>query len=290
MNIQSIGSFSPVAPSAPREIAAPAAKPEVQCASFATEDSLSSGIICEESPSRSIFQVVLPQSMTMGETREETEAQAPKPSGPAGIPLPTDYSDSGQVAAFCNNVATSSLSLDDRRAIITDVLCQGVHNATSPDPTWEKATDEQIGLFVHETLEHMDALREIGEMRGMDFSEHDMEPKCGKFEPRIAQFLALPGRNDAVKWAIKEHNSAPHHSKWADKNCTKEELAESASDIVNAWRMNRRVYDKPAFGWDRIATMINEDFKYNNITVEQRDALLEAIPFQMEYEARHGIA
>lgn len=290
MNIQSIGSFTPAAPAASREIAPAAAKPEVQSASFACEDSLSQGIVCEESPSRSIFQVVLPQTMTMRECSEETEAQAPKTSGPAGIPLPADYSDSEQVAVFCNNVATSNLTLDDRRAIITDALCLGVHKASSPDPTWEKATDEQIGLFVHETLEHMDALREIGEMRGMDFGKHDMEPKCGKFEPRIAQFLALPGRNDAVKWAIKEHNAAPHHAKWGDKNCTKEELAESASDIVNAWRMNRRVYDKPAFGWDRIATMINEDFKYNNITVEQRDALLEAIPFQMEYESRHGIA
>lgn len=190
-----------------------------------------------------------------------------------------------EVAAVCNGIAISGASREERTESIMELLAPAVERTESPDPTWVKATPEQLKLFVGETLEHIDGLRAIGDLRGMDFSHHDMEDGCGKFHPQVAQFLALPGRNDAVKWAIAKHNAAEHHDVWKDPNATKEQLAESASDIINAWRMERPVYSKPSWSWDKITDVINSQFADNMIGVEQRDALYEAIPFQMEYES-----
>lgn len=189
------------------------------------------------------------------------------------------------IAQVCNDMARSDAPIEERVEFITAKLAEGVQQAESPDPSWEKATPEQLRLYVHETLEHIDSLRAIGDLRGMDFSNHDLEAGNGKFEPRVAQFLALPGRSDSVKWSIAEHNQVGHHDTWKDPQATREELAESASDIVNAWRMQRRVYDKPSWSWERITSVIEDQFQNNQINTAQRDALYEAIPYQMEYEA-----
>lgn len=216
---------------------------------------------------------------------QEAQSQDVQQSAAAGEAKDATPMTNKEIANYCNGIAASDLPIEERRDLITEKLAEGVARAESPDPTWEKATPQQLSLYVHETLEHIDALREIGSLRGMNFEHHDTEEGCGKFEPEVAQFLALPGRTDSVKWAIAEHNNAGHHDIWKNPNASKEDLAESASDIVNAWRMERRVYSKAPWSWERVEGFINEQFNSNELSAAQRDALYEAIPFQMEYEA-----
>lgn len=202
--------------------------------------------------------------------------------------LPAD-ADSHQVGEWCGDVARAALSVAERTSRITPVLSKAVVKAQSPSPDWVKANPQQVERYVQETLEHADAMHRIGLQRGQDWGRHDMEGETSKFHPEIAQFLALPGRNEAVEWAIGRHNAADHHSVWADPGSTVEDLSESASDIVNAWRMNRRVYDKPSWSWERITRFIEVSFQNNDLSANQRDALLAAIPHQMEEESRHGL-
>ncbi len=222
------------------------------------------------------------------ESATPTQAQGLQKFDPSSI-SDSDYESA--VAHYCSDVARMDLPIEERTEFISDALTQCIetNHCITPNEEWTKATPEQIKLFVQETLEHTDAMRAIGTLRGMDYHDHDLEPHTGKFEPRIAQYMALPGREDSVKWAIKEHNASPHHAIWCDPNAKTEDLAESASDIVNAWRMNRRVYQKPSWSWDRIADFIQDKFNSNEMSVNQRDALLEAIPFQMEYENKFGL-
>ena len=227
------------------------------------------------SPQESVGGALQPQETGAGSEVKATELQE----------LPEDATDA-QTAAYCNGIALSDRPFEERAELITTALSKAVAKTTdTPNPEWVKASPQQLRLYVEETLDHTDGVRAIGQLRGEDFTTHDLEPKTGKFEPRIAQYLALPGREDSVKWAIKEHNASPHHDLWHNPSASKEELAESATDIVNAWRMERRVYQKPPWGWDRIASVINEQFQSNEISVAQRDALYEAIPYQQEYEA-----
>ncbi len=184
--------------------------------------------------------------------------------------LPAD-ADSHQVGEWCGDVARAALSVAERTSRITPVLSKAVVKAQSPSPDWVKANPQQVERYVQETLEHADAIHRIGLQRGQDWGRHDMEGETSKFHPEIAQFLALPGRNEAVEWAIGRHNAADHHS------------------IVNAWRMNRRVYDKPSWSWERITRFIEVSFQNNDLSANQRDALLAAIPHQMEEESRHGL-
>ncbi len=217
-----------------------------------------------------------------------TQAQGLQKFDPSSV---SDKDYESAVAQYCSDVARMDLPVEERTEFISDALnqCIATDHCVTPNEEWTKATPEQIKLFVQETLEHTDAMRAIGSLRGMDYSDHDLEPHTGKFEPRIAQYMALPGREDSVKWAINEHNASPHHAIWNNPNSSKEDLAESASDIVNAWRMNRRVYHKPSWSWERISDFIQDQFNSNEMSANQRDALLEAIPFQMEYESKFGL-
>lgn len=205
------------------------------------------------------------------------------------LEMPGPDASTEDIAAFCNVIAKSGASLTERTELITQALTVGIHKADTPHTEWTKATPEQLKLYVQETLEHVDAMRQIGQLRGLDFDDHDLEPKSGKFEPRIAQYLALPGREDSVKWSIAQHNASPHHATWKNPNASVDDLAESASDIVNAWRMNRRVYHKPSWSWERIADVIDAQFQNNELSAVQREALLQAIPVQMEWEAKFGL-
>lgn len=228
--------------------------------------------------SRSMFQA-LTQSQTDGKAEGLAQTAAAAAVKAAGEVMSDD-----EVAAACNKIAVSGAPIEERTESIMELLAPAVERTESPDPTWEKATPAQLKLFVAETLEHIDGLRAIGDLRGLDFSHHDMEEGCGKFHPQVAQFLALPGRNDAVKWGIAKHNGANHHDVWKNPNASKDQLAESASDIINAWRMERPVYSKPSWSWEKISDVINSQFEDNMISSVQRDALYEAIPYQMEYE------
>ena len=223
---------------------------------------------------------------------ETPAASQPEVSLPAGSTVPPDLApdaDSRAVAGWCYAVAKADLPVKERTLLIAPVLSAAVARAESPSPEWVKATPQQVTLFVQETLEHTDAVQRIGGLRGQDWSRHDFEDGVSKFRPEIAQFLAKPGRDESVQWAIGQHNGAGHHNLWANPKATTEELSESASDIVNAWRMNRRVYDKPSWSWERITRFIEVGFQNNEMTVSQRDALLTAIPYQMEEESRHGL-
>ncbi len=217
-------------------------------------------------------------------------AFAAAPLRTAGLPadLPPG-ADSNEVAEWCGQVAHSALSAADRAALISPVLADAVQRAESPSSDWVKATPKQISLYVQETIEHADAVQRVGALRGQDWSRHDLEGQTSKFQPEIAQFLALPGRDESVKWAIGRHNSAEHHARWKDPQARPEDLDESASDIVNAWRMNRRVYDSPSWSWERILRFIEVGFQNNEMSATQRDALLAAVPFQMEEERQNGI-
>lgn len=204
-------------------------------------------------------------------------------------PEPGPEASSSEVASWCYQVAKSSRPLAERTALIAPVLSKAVERAESPNSGWTKATPRQVALFVQETLEHTDALQRVGRLRGQDWSHHDFEGPTSKFNPEITQFLALPGRDESVKWAIARHNGSDHHAVWANPQARTEDLAESASDIVNAWRMNRRVYEKPSWSWERITGFIETQFQYNELSAPQRDALLAAIPHQMEEERRNGL-
>ena len=207
----------------------------------------------------------------------------------AKLEMPGPDATTDDIAAFCNAIAKSDASVAERTELITQALTIGIEKADTPHTEWTRATPQQLKLYVQETLEHVDAVRQIGQLRGLDFDSHDLEPKTGKFEPRIAQYLALPGREDSVKWSISEHNASPHHATWKNPNASVEDLSESASDIVNAWRMNRRVYSKPSWSWERIADVIDAQFQNNELSAVQREALLQAIPFQMEWESKFGL-
>lgn len=227
------------------------------------------------------------ESVELQAAPEQTESA--ESSATQGLQKPGPEATTDEISAYCVAVAKGDGTVAERTELISEALTQGLSKADTPNTEWTQANPEQIKLYVQETLEHVDAVRQIGELRGLDFGDHDLEPGTGKFEPRIAQYLALPGREDSVKWSIAQHNSSPHHADWKDPNASKEELAESASDIVNAWRMNRRVYDKPSWSWERIADVINADYATNAINENQRDALLEAIPFQMQWEEQFGL-
>lgn len=218
------------------------------------------------------------------------DAPAAKPAAPAARGAePAPDADDAEVASWCHDVARSGASVKERTDRISPVLARAVARAAKPDAAWTKATAGQIALFVQETLEHTDALQRIGSLRGENWSQHDFEGATSKFQPSLAQFMAKPGKDDSVQWAINKHNGAPHHSVWTDPSATSGLLKESASDIVNAWRMHRRVYDKPSWSWERIFRFIEVSFQYNEISAAQRDALLEAIPHQMEEERRNGL-
>lgn len=204
-------------------------------------------------------------------------------------PEPGDDASDDEVAEWCRHVAKSGLSTSDRTQRISAVLARAVERAATPNRDWTKATSQQVKLFVQETLEHTDAVARVGKLRGMPWNEHDFEGSTSKFNPQITQFMSKPGKDASVEWAIHRHNAAPHHAVWSDPQATSVLLKESASDIVNAWRMNRRVYDKPSWSWERIFRFIEVSFGYNEITAAQRDALLEAIPWQMEEERRNGL-
>lgn len=211
---------------------------------------------------------------------------SPSPVGETVLPAPPPPSDGQAVADWCFAVAKSGLPLEERTEIVAAMLAPAVEAAAKPDPSWTKATPEQLLLFAQETLEHTDALERVGRIRGFDWGQHDFEGPTSKFHPEVAQFLAKPGRDESVQWAVQRHNAAPHHALWADPSSTKEDLRESASDIVNAWRMNRRVYDKPSWSWERIERTIQVD---DRLSPAQRAALLEAIPAQREEERRNGL-
>jgi hypothetical protein len=210
---------------------------------------------------------------------------AEKPLAQSGLRSP----ESCVVAEQCHAIAKSGLPLAERASRIAEILIPGVEAAAVPDPTYTKATPEQVRLFVTETLEHTDAMQGVGELRGMNFGIHDFEGDTSKFNPEIAQFLAKPGRDASVQWAIKEHNFADHHAFWADPKKTAEELKESASDIVNAWRMPRRVYQKESWSWERVAKTIDVDEQYGKLSAAQAQSLREAVPYQAEYERQHGL-
>ena len=272
---------------APQEaIASEPAQPSDSLAAAAPEQS--------ETPSLGqLRQLMHTEAAVEAEPQAEVATEV-ETSSVAGTPDFHSMSDS-EIAAYCTDIARSDASVAERTELITAALSVGVEQMDNEqlasegvDASWTKATPEQLQLYVQETLEHADSVRGIGELRGMDFSDHDLEVGTGKFEPKIAQFLALPGREDSVKWAIKAHNASPHHDIWNNPNSSKEELAESASDIVNAWRMNRRVYDKPSWSWERIADVANYQVENNQMNRAQYEAILEAIPYQMEYEANNG--
>lgn len=204
-------------------------------------------------------------------------------------PEPADDASDDEVAEWCRHVAKSGLPTSDRTQRIASALARAVERAALPNRQWTKATPQQVKLFVQETLEHTDAVARVGKLRGMPWNNHDFEGSTSKFNPQIAQFMAKPGKDASVEWAIQRHNAAPHHAVWSDPQATSVLLKESASDIVNAWRMNRRVYDKPSWSWERIFRFIEVSFGYNEISAAQRDALLEAIPWQMEEERRNGL-
>lgn len=205
---------------------------------------------------------------------------AEAPASPASVSLPSAPGVAGQ----CVEIALGSLSLDERTARITDILVPAIEAAPSPDPAWTKATPQEVRLYVQETLEHTDGVRAVGRLRGEDFTGHDLEGDTSKFNPDIAQFLARPGRDDSVKWAMARHNDAPHHRAWNDPTSQPADLRESASDVIGAWRMERRVYDKPSWSWQRIEATIAADHDDGRLTTAQRDALLQAIPFQRAAE------
>ena len=230
-------------------------------------------------------QPAIPMTLTEGTQTPAGAAPYTYPSGPNGPRTP----ESRIVADRCREIAFSGRPLQDRAKEIGDILVEAVDGANSPNPAWEIATSEQVRLFVLETLEHTDAIRRLGELRGLDFHEHDFEGDTSKFNPEITRFLARPGRDDSVKWVINEHNAAPHHHLWKDPNANADDLREGATDIVNAWRMNRRVYEKPAWSWEKINRVIEVDFEDGKLTAPQRDALIAAIPFQMQDEATHGL-
>ena len=193
------------------------------------------------------------------------------------------------IADHCKAVALDGRSIDARTNDIFGVLMPAVTQARSPNPAWQKATPQELKLFIKETLEHTDAIRRIGALRGQDYSEHDFEGDTSKFNPEIAQFLARAGRDDSVKWAISEHNSAPHHAIWAEPKASPHDLMESATDIVNAWRMPRQVYDKPSWSWEKIGLSIQAGFEDGRLTGAQRDALVAAVPAQRRDEELHGL-
>jgi hypothetical protein len=192
-----------------------------------------------------------------------------------------------EVADFAFQVARSGLPLEERARIIGDALVEAIPRAESPDPTWPKATPEQVRLFVYETLQHIDALVAIGKLRGEDWSTHDLDGATSKFNPEIAQFMARPGRDESVLWAIRRHNATPHHAFWNDPTRTATELKESASDIINAWRMERRAYGKPSWSWEKIERTIEVEGELGELSEAQVRALREAIPHQKEYERLH---
>ena len=195
---------------------------------------------------------------------------------------------SREIARQCHALVAAAGSNEEKADAITALLMPGIDQAAVPDPSWVKATPEQVRLFVLETLEHTEGIRRIGTMRGHDWTEHDFEGDTSKLNPEITQFLAKPGRDASVQWAITQHNGAPHHDLWSNPHSSASDLAESATDIVNAWRMSRRVYDKPSWSWTRIEAVISADHADGRLSNAQRDALLEAIPFQQEYESRYG--
>lgn len=250
-----------------------------------------SGRVEAETPDISAFmRSVSAQSAESVEVQAAPEQSESAESAPTeGLQKPGPEATTDEISAYCVAVAKGDGTVAERTELISEALTQGLSKADTPNPEWTQANPEQIKLYVQETLEHVDAVRQIGELRGLDFGDHDLEPGTGKFEPRVAQYLALPGREESVKWSIAQHNASPHHADWKDPNASKDELAESASDIVNAWRMNRRVYDKPSWSWERIADVINADYANNAINENQRDALLEAIPFQMQWEEQYGL-
>lgn len=222
-------------------------------------------------------------------------AAAPAPS-PALLtvldPAPTPIAPSSgrseasrQVADRCHAVVFGPGTLEEKTDAISGMLNEAIPSMPSPDPSWTKATPEQVRLFVMETLEHTAGIRRAGELRGLDFSQHDFEGDESKFNPEITQFLAKPGRDESVTWAIKTHNASPHHDLWNNPASKADDLKESATDIINAWRMTRRVYDKPAWSYEKIDAVIHADFSDGRLTEAQRDALLEAVPFQQQLEA-----
>lgn len=198
----------------------------------------------------------------------------------------TDRSEaSRQIAHRCHAVVFGPGTLNEKADAVSRLLNEAIPSMPSPDPSWTKAPPEQVRLFVLETLEHTADIRRLGELRGLDFSQHDFEGDQSKFNPEITQFLAKPGRDESVTWAIKAHNGSPHHDLWSKPSSKAQDLRESATDIINAWRTNRRVYDKPAWSYEKIHAVINADFCDGRLNVAQRDALFEALPFQRQLEA-----
>ncbi|MBI2252080.1 MAG: hypothetical protein HYU63_04975, partial [Armatimonadetes bacterium] len=92
-----------------------------------------------------------------------------------------------------------------------------------------------------------------------------------------------------VKWAIEKHNGAPHHLKWNAQASGLSELRESASDIINSWRMPRKVYHKPSWSWEQIELTIKDLYSNKELNSTQRKALEEAIKFQKLYERQYNI-
>ncbi|MBM3461141.1 MAG: hypothetical protein FJX76_03470 [Armatimonadetes bacterium] len=172
-------------------------------------------------------QPAIPMTLTEGTQTPAGAAPYTYPSGPNGPRTP----ESRIVADRCREIAFSGRPLQDRAKEIGDILVEAVDGANSPNPAWEIATSEQVRLFVLETLEHTDAIRRLGELRGLDFHEHDFEGDTSKFNPEITRFLARPGRDDSVKWVINEHNAAPHHHLWKDPNANADDLREGATDV-----------------------------------------------------------
>ncbi|MBQ7503503.1 hypothetical protein IJT93_12480 [bacterium] len=279
--------ISSIAPNTYIQSAAPVTAPAASQPKAAAEQSAQPQITDTLSQTQGEAPQIASRSMLQALTQPSVGAKAEglsQSAAAAEVEAAGGVMSDDEVAAACNKIAVSGAPIAERTESIMELLAPAVERTESPDPTWEKATPAQLKLFVAETLEHIDGLRAIGDLRGLDFSHHDMEEGCGKFHPQVAQFLALPGRNDAVKWGIAKHNGAHHHDIWKDPNASKEDLAESASDIVNAWRMERPVYSKPSWSWEKVMDVINSQFEDNIISSVQRDALYEAIPFQMEYE------
>lgn len=201
---------------------------------------------------------------------------------------PSGCLSSCQIAHMCACLANSGLPLDDRSRAISDLLLEGIRQGNRPNLAWQPASDDQVKLYVRETLEHHDAMRQLGVLRGEDWSGHDLDGHGNKFNPDVAQYLAKPGRDDSTVWAIERHNSASHHRNWKDAGAGPQELKESASDIVHAWRMPRMVYDKPSWSWEKIEKVIETESLYGKLSPAQKEALIEAIPFQKDYERLFG--
>ncbi|NDD30612.1 MAG: hypothetical protein EB084_20320, partial [Proteobacteria bacterium] len=207
---------------------------------------------------------------------------------PASAPVARDgvrSAASREVAEQCHAVVFGKGTLEEKTDAIAGLLNDALPSTPSPEPSWTKATPEQIRLFVMETLEHTAGIRRLGDLRGLDFSTHDFDGDTSKFNPEITQFLAKPGRDESVKWAIHEHNATDHHALWNDPSTAAADLKESASDVINAWRMTRRVYDKPGWSWEKIEAVIEADHDDGKLTSAQREALIDAIPFQKQLEA-----